>query len=370
MTRYFTTFFSLLFVALTVAANAHEINPSIMDIEIKEDRVKMVLKVNAEAVLAEVDLSVYSDTNDAPQAEDYDRLRGLEIDALREAFEQEWPAIISRVQFGSETARLEPWGIEDITIEDPENLDLVRTTIVAATWVGKADRVQIKWPERFGPLILRQQGIENPYTAILENGEPSEWILADFGEQRSKMQIFVDNIPVGFVHILPKGWDHILFVLGLFFFSTQMRPLILQISLFTLAHTITLALAALGYVTVSGSFVEPLIALSICVVAIENIFVRRLTPYRYAIIFAFGLLHGLGFASVFADLQTDLNGYLAALVGFNIGVELGQLTVIAVAAIALWIPFAKSARYHPMIATPASIAIACVGLYWFVERVV
>lgn len=341
-----------------------------MDIEIKSNRVEMVLRVNAEAILAGVDLGAYTDTNDAPEAAEYDRLRALETDALRAAFGAKWPNVIARIRVETEDARIEPWDIQSIEIEDPENLDLVRTTIVTATWTGRVERLQIKWPERFGPLILRQQGVENPYTAILENGEPSAWILANFGEQRSKMQIFADNIPVGFVHILPKGWDHILFVLGLFFFSTQSRPLITQVSLFTLAHTITLALAALGYVNVSGNIVEPLIALSICVVAVENIFVRKLTLYRYAIIFAFGLLHGLGFASVFADLQTDLNGYLAALVGFNIGVELGQLTVISAAAIALWLPFARSARYQTMVAIPASIAIACVGMYWFVERVV
>lgn len=330
----------------------------------------MVLQLNAEAILAGVDLGAYTDTNDAPQAPEYDRLRALETGTLREVFEAEWPNVIARVRVETEDARISPWVVLAIDIEDPENPDLVRTTGVTATWTGRVERLQIRWHERFGPLILRQQGVEKPYTAILENGEPSEWILADLGEQRSKTQIFIDNIPVGFVHILPKGWDHILFVLGLFFFSTQLRPLITQISLFTLAHTITLALAALGYVNVSGAIVEPLIALSICVVAIENIFVRKLTLYRYAIIFAFGLLHGLGFASVFADLQTDLNGYLAALIGFNIGVELGQLTVISAAAIALWLPFARNARYQTLIAIPASIAIACVGLYWFVERVV
>ena len=105
-------------------------------------------------------------------------------------------------------------------------------------------------------------------------------------------------VPVGFAHILPLGLDHILFVLALFFMTPNVGPLILQITIFTLAHSVTLALGAFGIVSIPGSIVEPVIAASIVFVAAENMFARRVTGWRIGVIFLFGLLHGLGFASV------------------------------------------------------------------------
>ena len=141
---------------------------------------------------------------------------------------------------------------------------------------------------------------------------------------------------MGFDHIVPKGLDHILFVLGLFFLAAQFRPLLLQISLFTLAHTITLALAALGYVNLPGSIVEPLIAASIVFIAIENVWARGISRWRPFVIFGFGLLHGLGFASVLGEFGLPEETFVAALIGFNVGVEVGQLAVIAVMFLCVW----------------------------------
>jgi hypothetical protein len=189
---------------------------------------------------------------------------------------------------------------------------------------------------------------------------------------------------VGFDHILPKGLDHILFVLGLFFLSTRWGPLLWQISAFTLAHTFTLALGALGWVNISGSIVEPLIAASIVYVAVENLFQRGLTKWRPLIIFGFGLLHGLGFASVLSEFGLPDDQFIPALIGFNVGVEVGQLTVIAMAALVLLgcVRLAKGsdlneveapvASYPVMfraVSLPASLIIAIVGAYWCVERV-
>ncbi|MDA0722616.1 MAG: HupE/UreJ family protein, partial [Proteobacteria bacterium] len=122
----------------------------------------------------------------------------------------------------------------------------------------------------------------------------------------------------------------------LFFLAAQAGPLVLQISLFTLAHTITLALAALGYVSIPGEIVEPLIAASIVFVAVENIFTRRVSRWRPYVIFGFGLLHGLGFASVLGEFGLPQETFVAALIGFNVGVEAGQLAVIAVMFLCVW----------------------------------
>lgn len=181
--------------------------------------------------------------------------------------------------------------------------------------------------------------------------------------------LFWEYIPVGFRHILPLGIDHILFVLGLFFLSTKLKPLLWQVTAFTVAHSITLALAATGYVSAPPQIIEPLIAASITFVAIENIVIQRLTPWRPVIVFAFGLLHGLGFASVLGEFGLPQGGLLPAILGFNVGVELGQLTVIAAAFLAVGLWFGGKAWYRRLIATPASVAIAVTGTIWVVQRV-
>jgi hypothetical protein len=186
---------------------------------------------------------------------------------------------------------------------------------------------------------------------------------------KSGWSTFVEYIPVGFDHIVPKGLDHILFVLGIFFLGAGWRALIWQISAFTLAHTVTLALGALEIVVISGSIVEPLIAASIVFVAVENLMTTSLNKWRPVIIFGFGLLHGLGFASVLGDFGLPEGQFIPALIGFNIGVEVGQLTVVGVAAILLTLPFGRFNWYRRAIAMPASIFIALVGAYWFIERV-
>jgi hypothetical protein len=189
------------------------------------------------------------------------------------------------------------------------------------------------------------------------------------GDRLTPWQGFVQYIPVGFDHIVPKGLDHILFVLGLFFLSTRMRPLLVQVSAFTVAHTVTLALGALGYVQVPATIVEPIIAASIVFVAVENIFSQGLSRWRPVIVFCFGLLHGLGFASVLGEFGLPEGAFVPALIGFNVGVELGQLFVIGVAFALVGLWFRDRPWYRARIAVPASAAIAAVGAWWVVERV-
>jgi hypothetical protein len=175
-------------------------------------------------------------------------------------------------------------------------------------------------------------------------------------------------IRMGFEHIVPEGLDHILFVLGLFFLSPRIRPLLIQITCFTLAHSVTLALSARGVVSLPSSIIEPMIAASIALIAIENLRTQRVRSWRLVIVFAFGLIHGLGFASAFAETLGTSSTPLGPVLLFNIGVECGQLAVIAAALLAVgW--FRRKRWYRPAIAIPASLAIAGVGLYWTVSRI-
>ena len=174
-------------------------------------------------------------------------------------------------------------------------------------------------------------------------------------------------VRLGFEHILPGGLDHILFVLALFLASTRLKPLLIQVSVFTLAHTITLGLAATGWITAPAAVVEPLIAASIAFVAFENLVAKDMTPWRPLLVFGFGLFHGLGFASALLDLGMPDDQFLTALVGFNIGVELGQLTVILAAWVLLHRWFARP-WYRRWVVLPASFLIALAGSWWAIQR--
>lgn len=197
---------------------------------------------------------------------------------------------------------------------------------------------------------------------------PSREAAFDMVRDRPLSATLVLYTKLGFEHILPKGLDHILFVLALFLASTRLRPLLIQVSAFTLAHTLTLGLAATGWVRAPADLVEPLIAASIAWVAAENLMFTGMTRWRPAVVFGFGLFHGLGFASVLLELGLPENQLLPALLAFNVGVELGQLAVILAAWILLHRWFTKP-WYRRRVVQPASLAIAITGGWWAIERV-
>ena len=206
-------------------------------------------------------------------------------------------------------------------------------------------------------------------TQWLEGGQTSaRLVLGAAPVHDSRLTLIGRYAALGFTHILPKGIDHVLFVLGLFLLSRRARPLLLQISAFTIAHSMTLALSIFGVVRLSSSLVEPLIALSIAYVAIENVFMSRLTSWRYALVFAFGLLHGLGFAGALSEVGLPRAEFLTALVGFNVGVELGQLSVVAGAFLLVGYWFRDRPWYRQRVVVPASMWIACLGIYWTLQR--
>lgn len=173
---------------------------------------------------------------------------------------------------------------------------------------------------------------------------------------------------IGFQHIIPRGLDHIVFVLGLFFLSTRLSTLLYQVSCFTVAHSLSLGLATLGFVAVPASVVEPLIAASIIFIAVDNLHSELLARWRLAVVTLFGQLHGLGFAAVLSELILPAENFYSALLFFNLGVEAGQLTVLLLAFAAVgWLR--NWTQYTNRVARPATVTIAGVGAYWLVKRV-
>ncbi len=199
-------------------------------------------------------------------------------------------------------------------------------------------------------------------------------LLAVLDEQRGFFETLRLYVRIGVGHILPDGADHILFVLAVFLASVRVRALVWQISAFTVAHTVTLALAATGLITPSANLVEPLIAFTIAFVAIENLVFEEMTRWRPVVVFGFGLIHGLGFAGFFGELGLPPGQFWSALIGFNVGVEIGQLCVILSAAILAyalrrWLRDpAGVAGYRSWIVRPASTLIGLTGLWWGVTR--
>ena len=227
----------------------------------------------------------------------------------------------------------------------------------------QVERYGVLYPgETSFTLDLTEQGISSKPGARTEGSvgvkaTPGDWL-----------SLFWAEIRRGFGHVIPEGLDHILFVLGVFLMTRKWKPLVLQISTFTVAHTLTLWLASAGYVKLSLGIVEPVIAASIVVVALENVFFKNYTHWRLLIVFAFGLIHGLGFAGAMATRLNSTSSLVVGLLGINLGVEFGQLAVISAALLAtFWISDPK--KYRQFVVVPGSLVIAAMGIWWMIERI-
>jgi hypothetical protein len=174
---------------------------------------------------------------------------------------------------------------------------------------------------------------------------------------------------LGFQHIIPRGPDHILFVISLCLLSTKISTILWQASAFTVAHTITLALSMKNIIVAPPDLVEPIIALSICFVAVENLLITKLKAWRVIIVFLFGLIHGMGFASALNEIGLPRNKFYTSVFSFNVGVELGQITIIAIVFALLIYRFGKKEWYRKYIVYPLSAIIAIIAFWWTVQRV-
>jgi HupE / UreJ protein len=363
--------YAVVSMALVVPLAAHEVRPAIADVLVGATKVEITLTAPLEPIIVGMNLTGLEDTSLSPLAERHDALRADDAAALEAALRAAWPGIAARITLMAGDTQLEA-ELAGVSVPEVGDVALPRDSVLQVTAELPADGtpVRIGWDESFGSVVVRQVGGgDDAYAAILQGGTLSEALPRDDFAVEGDLPVFGRFIVSGFEHIVPKGLDHILFVLGLFLFSLRVRPLLAQVTAFTLAHTVTLALASLKIITIPASIVEPLIAASIVYVAVENILGGKTGVLRVAVVFGFGLLHGLGFASVLSDVGLQEGRFVLSLIGFNIGVELGQLAVIALAYLLLAVPFGKRPWYRPVIAIPASCAIAAVGAWWTFERV-
>jgi hypothetical protein len=218
---------------------------------------------------------------------------------------------------------------------EPEDLPMV-DVVIQATLPPGARALDVIWNEPFGVVLIATTGTgDTAETTPLVSGERATLAGREPSspELRPTVPSFGRWVVLGFEHILPKGLDHILFVLGLFLLVPKWQPLLRQTIVFTLAHSLSLAAAALGWVSFPAGPVEILIAASIAWVGLENLWAKELGKWRLGLVGVFGLIHGLGFASVLADLLPagQPEKIPGALLGFNIGVEIGQIAVLGIA---------------------------------------
>lgn len=360
-------------VLLATAADAHRLRPAVVTITFNPDETYVAtIALNMEAILAGIGPQ-HQDTDESPNAREYEALRELQPAELGESIREFGDLYIDGIELVVDGRRSDP---QLVAVDVPDVGDVGRERITTLTLTGNipvgAEVFTWSYAREFGSSAIRvgRSGEETIQTAFLDAGEPSP--AFEIGaplQPKSTLDVYREYVRLGFTHILPKGTDHILFVLGIFLLSVKWRPLLYQVTAFTVAHTITLGLSLYGLVSLSPNIVEPLIALSIVYVGLENILTPQLKPWRVFVVFCFGLLHGMGFAGVLQEIGLPENEYLNALIAFNVGVELGQLSVIALAFLAVGAWFSKRDWYRRRIVIPGSLAISVIGAYWAVERI-
>lgn len=355
------------------SASAHEIRPAVVNVVFDSNgHYSIDLGVNIEAMLAGISPK-HKNTNESPNANRYNELRALPPGQLKSRVDAFVPQFLSELRLAFDD---QPAEMRFTSADIPAVGDLALARLSHLRFEGDVPKgsktFNWSYAEKFGPNVLRfKRPEDSQITAVwLSEGEVSEtYPLEGTIVSKTRLEVAWQYLGLGFTHIVPKGLDHILFVLGLFLLSTRLKPLLVQVTSFTVAHSITLGLTIYGVVSLSPKIVEPLIAASIVYVAVENLFTSKLHAWRPVVVFCFGLLHGMGFANVLREVGLPRSEFLTGLVTFNVGVEFGQLTVISVAFLIVG-AWRRRQTYHGRVVVPCSLAIAATGLYWTVERAI
>ena len=367
------TFITFIFLNFFNYLYAHEIKPAVVEFNKIENHISIVLTFNAEAFLANIDASVHKETKNSSNSKIYDELRLLSEEILKERVFKSKDQITNSIfiKTSEKTLNLK---VVEIDVLEEKDIEKVRFTKI----YFKTDNQIIETPitfstkKIFGPLIFKN------FSNIDKNTDKpqSQWLKP--GNQTSNLGILqvknnTTNFSIlgiwnGILQIILYGFDHILFILGLFFFSHKLKPLLIQVTTFTIAHSITLIFGGLGYITISPLIIEVIIAASIIWIGFENLFRKKMKVSRLGVIFTFGLIHGLGFASMFKPKGLEGTDYYLNLLSFNIGIELGLL--ITLLPLIILIPlFNRLSWYRILIAMPASIIIALFGVEMFIDRI-
>ena len=333
---------------------------------------RVEIETNLEKILIQIKQK-YADEKEFFFSENYENLRELEPNKLKTVFFSVSKKFLNSTDliFDGKSATLSLRTVNVITninLKEPRRSIL----ILEAKYPVNAMNLEWSWYEKFGLNVIRTMDIDGKaFKSVWYRKSPkSSPLNLDGMPGKNFVNRFFNYLEIGFSHIIPKGFDHIIFVLGIFLLSTNWKIMLLQVTCFTIAHTLTLALSLFEIFNLPGRIVEPLIALSIVYIGIENIFTERLRKWRPILVFLFGLLHGLGFAGSLIELGLPIGYYLETLVAFNLGIEAGQTLVIGIAYFIFFIFFYKKSSYRKYVVIPGSITISTIGLWMFFDRLI
>lgn len=372
----FYLYFLLLF---SVGAKADIVKPTLVEISVfTEGYYQVEIRASIEAILTGIN-SEFTDTTQSPNSQKYDALRVLQATDLLDEFKAFHNQFMSLVKLKLDRNIVD---FDSIKVEIPDVGYVKVPRISLIVLQGKIDPnvKSLNWfyPSSFADNVVRVRQIDKTgenwhwsnWQWIRNNQWSQSFSLTEVFHQQSLWSITVTYAQAGFAHIIPKGKDHILFILGIFLFSIRLKSLVWQVSMFTLAHSITLTLAITGTLTLPAFFVEPLIALSIAYIGFENIFRKQIKSSRLVLVFIFGLLHGLGFATMLSEFGLPNHSFISALISFNIGIEIGQMFILLMAYVLVGYWFNHCSWYRQKIIVPASLLIGLTGLYWCYDRLV
>ena len=368
-------FFIFFLFFLSSVSRADVINPVLAELTLFKDRsLSLDLHLSIEGAMTDMGTQ-FSNTQSSPNSDQYDRLRNLESEELKKEFMSFEPTLRDRIHLDINGKRV-TLELTKSKVGNKGYTKRPRKSIL--TYEAQLDEhpevVSWKYAEIYGDTAFRFRIFEEgKYNwsdwSWLRDGKSSGDINLNFPKPESLFDRVIKFTIIGFDHVIPMGWDHILFIVGMALSSLKWKKLLILVSSFTLAHTITLGMSMYEIVSLDERIVEPLIAFSISYIAIENFFRHSSSIRQVILVFGFGLLHGLGFATMLKQLEMSPEHFLSTLISFNVGVELAQaLIVLIVVSISLFV-HKQFNNHRGILVIPVSILIALIGLYWGLERI-
>lgn len=365
----------ILFFATHIFADV--VKPALIEVSIYPDKhFEIKMRLSLEAVMSEIGTK-FKNTQNAPNAEGYDILRKQQPEKIAENFKIYQQIFLKNINLKFDNNRAE-FNFKSIKVPIVGYAKVSRMTeLVYQGSLKKMPNTMFwQYAEVYGDNAIRYRFFEkDKYTwkpwKWLKNGA-SQQVKFDVKNKntRSVWQRIVEFVGIGYQHILPKGLDHILFIVGIALLGVaRWRKLLLMVSTYTVAHTITLGLSMYQVVALSPSIVEPIIAISIVYVAIENLWLKASNKFSLMVVFLFGLLHGLGFATMLNEFHMAKDNFFTTLLSFNIGVELGQITIV-LGVLLLRLLYKKThLNWTKFFVNPIAIMIAIIGVIWTIERI-
>jgi len=353
MQRLARVCFAVAFLALAGPVDAHPVPFSYLDVQVQKNGLDVSLVVHIFDIAHDLQL--------APPE------RLLEPAVVAERASAIRALLAPRLELDADGRRLTPEWSEPEILRERQSLRLrVRYPATAAPGTVALNTIMFPYDPQHQTFVNMYEGETLTSQMILDDKHPHLEYFA--GTRQGVLAVVKKFIPAGIHHIL-IGPDHILFLVGLLLLGGTMRQLLFVVTGFTVAHSITLSLAALNIVTPPARLIEPAIALSIVYVGADNILAKGGRDVRVWIAFTFGFIHGFGFANVLREMDLPARALGWSLFAFNVGVEIGQLLVVVLVASAFQALRSRSEWAGRHLALAGSVVVILAGAFWFVQRV-